>query len=574
MGGYMFFERRIGQVVSAGALGISLVLAACGPAAQPADGGSGAQPVEEKIKAGAEVAKERGGKLIAYNTGAFANPNDPHLTATANGRVYGTPIVNWLMKRDVHDQNFPIINDLAKGWTLSPDGLTYTFKLQEGVKFHNVAPVNGREFTSADAKYSLMRVTADPSVIEEKWKPRFQRRLDFGDIQSIDAPDKYTLVVKLKEPYAPFMDAVANPGTAILPKEFVDTFPDKIITEGTIGTGPYLPAEYRHQQLATYKKNPDYWKKDSQGGQLPYLDEVQFLYFADTQAALASFRARQIDTVSGNKVAVDTIKKDMPTTNVFTIKSANLWMFRFNMSYKPFQDVRVRKAIHLAVDRNQVADLITGGTGVVSGPVTPLYSDLAGTTDWLLSQPGYRKDKTQDLAEAKRLMQEAGYADGLAFDLLTSTNLADAPDTLALVQDQLKPLKITFKTEIVDYAGQWVPRSTQSEFQMTFMTHALATDADSLLSPHLLTGAPRNYGKFSDTGLDDSIKKQRAASTLEDRKKWAQEAEKRVLEVVPVVFLIHPTTFEMAQPWVHNGGGGPLAGSTAYVVEQAWVEKH
>ncbi len=568
----MYFKRRIGRVISIAALGISIVLAACGPAAQQPAGGGAAPPVEEKAKTGAEVAKERGGKLLVSQSGAFANPNDPHLTATANGRVYAMPIVNWLMKRDVHDQNFSIINDLAKSWTLSSDALTYTFKLQEGVKFHNVAPVNGREFTSADARYSLMRVTADPSVIEEKWKPRFQRRLDFGDIQSIEAPDKYTVVVKLKEPYAPFMDAIANPSTAILPKEFVDTFPDKIITEGTIGTGPYLPSEYRHQQLATYKKNPDYWKKDSQGGQLPYLDEIQFLYFADAQASLASFRARQIDIVGGNKVAVDTIKKDMPTTNIFTIKSANLWMFRFNMNHKPFQDVRVRKAIHLIVDRNQIVDVVTGGTGVASGPVTPLYSDLASTTDWLLSQPGYRKDKTQDIADAKRLMQEAGYGDGLSFEVLSSTNI-DPSDLLAVFADQLKPLKITFKTEIVDYAGQWVPRSTQGEFQMTFMTHALATDADSLLSPHLLTDGPRNYGKFSDPTLDASIKKQRSVSTVEERKKWAQEAEKRVLEVAPIVPLIHPTSFEMAQPWVHNAGGGPLAGSGAYIVERAWVEK-
>src|SRR5713101_2731133 len=104
----------------------------------------------------------------------------------------------------------------------------------------------------------------------------------------METPDKYTLVVNLAKSYAPFLDAVAAPGTLMLPKELVEKFPEKIITEGMIGTGPFIPDEYKNQQIASYKKNPDYWKKDAQGGQLPYLDELNGLYFADAQTSLAS----------------------------------------------------------------------------------------------------------------------------------------------------------------------------------------------------------------------------------------------------------------------------------------------
>ncbi len=569
------------RVVGLLALLVSIfIFAACGPAAQQPDESTQARDTEavrdttkmvssDKL----EVARERGGKLlIPETTIIWGNPNDPHLTTTGSGRAYSMPITNTIVKRDVYN-NFSIAPDLAKSWELSKDGLTYTFKFHEGVKFHNTAPVNGREFTSEDAKYSLMRLTADPSVIIEKWRPRFQRALDFGNIQSIETPDKYTLVVKLKESYAPFMDALAFPGSQMLPREFVEKFSEKIILEGMIGTGPFLPNEYKNQVIASYKKNPNYWKKDSAGNQLPYIDEMAYQYFADEQTRLAAFRSRQLDVSPVGGEALKVITKSELEIRVHMIPANSLTVYRFNMKFKPFQDVRVRRAMHLAVDRHQFAEIIAQGLGVPAGPVTPMYQDLANTTEWLHSQPGYRKDKIQDLEEAKRLMKEAGYGDGLEVHGLFSTG-ATVGDNIAMLADQLKPLKITLKTDQVDYAGQWVPKATAGEFELAYMSHAVTTDADSVLTSHLLTDAPRNYGKFNDPVLDDLILKQRTAVTPEERKKWAQEAEKRAFETVPMIFAYATTTATLSHPWVHNVGIGSLSGSLAHIYEQAWVEKH
>ncbi len=177
----------------------ALLLAACSPASTskptapaPATGGqqSEAQNAERTAATPFEVAKERGGKFIMTESGAFSSPNDPHLTITLSGRVYSLPVTNNLLKRNIFDKSLPIKGDLAKDWSVSKDGLSYTFQLQQGVKFQNVPPVNGREFTSEDAKYTIMRITADPSVVIDKWKPRFQRATDFGKIKSIETPDK------------------------------------------------------------------------------------------------------------------------------------------------------------------------------------------------------------------------------------------------------------------------------------------------------------------------------------------------------------------------------------------------
>ncbi len=557
-------------------------MAACGPAEQTGQP-TGETPSDKTTtdSAGvkpAEAAKQLGGKLVMVGTGTFGNPNDPHLPITATGRVYAVPVTNGIMKRDLYDKNYSITGDMAKSWEVSKDGKSYTFKLQQGIKFHNVAPINGREFTSEDAKYTLLRITAHPSVIVEKWKPRFQRAIDFGEIESIDTPDKYTVVVNLKNPYAPFLDAVANPGTLVLPKEFVEKFPEKIVIEGMIGTGPFMPVDYRNQQIASYKKNPDYWKKDSAGGQLPYLDDLEVLYFADVQTETAAFRARQIDVTASsnviNKGTVDLVKKDDPKIQVFRTPVASLTNFRFNTKFKPFQDVRVRRAFHLAVDRHQFSELLTEGVGVVSGPVTsPVFPEVANTMDWLLQQPGYRKDKKADLEEAKRLMKEAGYEDGFEMGAMISTG-TQAGDWAALLADQIKPLKITVKPDLVDYAGQWVPRATNGEFELAWMAHTVGTDVDSVIAAHLLGGAPRNYGKFTSAKFDDLIKKEQLSITAEERRKYAQEAEKVIFEEAAMLFLYTNVNTMLAQPWVHNAADGAIIGSSIGLVEQVWLDKH
>ncbi|MSQ14548.1 MAG: ABC transporter substrate-binding protein [Dehalococcoidia bacterium] len=566
---------RVSLVAAIGAM--LLTMAACGPAAQPAEPAAGSEvKAPDKQTAGSlEVAKVRGGKLLVHEGGSFGNPNDPHLVATSSGRAYAVPAANGLLTRDIWDPKAPMVPDLAKSWEVSKDGKSYTFKLREGIKFHNVAPVNGREFTSEDAKYTLLRLTADPSVIVEKWKPRFQRAAEFPKFKSLDTPDKYTLVVNLTEPYAPILDIIAHPGTLVIPREFVEKFPEKIILEGMVGTGPFMTTEFKNQQIAGYKKNPDYWKKDPQGGQLPYLDELSHLYFADATTALASFRAGQLDIASPTtKSMMDNVKKDIPGAKTLITPKASLANFRFNSKFKPFQDVMVRRALHLVVDRHQIADLITEGLGVVSGPVTtPVYPEVANTMDWLLQQPGYRKDKAQDIAEAKRLMKEAGYEAGFELRGLFPVG-STSGDLAAILADQLKVLNVKLKPEQVDYAGQWVPRSTNGEFEISNMTHTVSTDVDSVLAVHVMTGGSRNYGAFSSPSIDELVKKTQLATVVEERRKYAQEAEKLILEEAPLIFLYTNTTLVIAQPWVHNAADGPIIGHNVAMSEKIWVDKH
>jgi len=380
-------------------------------------------------------------------------------------------------------------------------------------------------------------------------------------------------VINLEEPHAPLLDTIANPGSVILPREFVESFPEKIILEGMIGTGPLIPVEYKHQQLASYRKNPDYWKKDSQGGQLPYLDGVDLLNFTDPQAAVAAFRSRQIDIFSPNKTNMDVLKKEIPSSKAFITTTSSSLNFRINVKAKPFDDAKVRRAIHLAVDRQQYRDLISEGISTIVGPVTsPVYPDVANTIDWLISQPGYRQPKDQDIAEAKRLMKEAGYENGLNVEFLVLTG---GEDIGSLFADQLKRINIDVKVQVQDYAGRVLPRATAGDFQIEYGAGlSMGTDVDSVLAPSFTTGGSRNYSIYSNSAIDDLVRKEQRAVTLEERRKYAQEAEKIIFEEAPVIFIYATTSLMLAQPWVHNANKGTGASSELQMFNNVWVEKH
>ncbi len=220
---------------------------------------------------------KRGGTLVV-RSGPLRGI-DPHLETWAAALQVIHQTYNALLKFN-HDGT-KILPDLAESWE-QKDDLTYSFRLRQGVKFHNVAPVNGRELTSEDVKYSIERQMTDQPG-------KFQHAYFFlGKLASIQTPDKYTIVFKTKEPYAPFLNYIASPWTVIVAREAVEKHGD--LQRHAIGTGPFIMQEYRREQEAVFVKNPAYFKKG-----LPYLDEVRLQYVIDPVAATAAFRGQQTD---------------------------------------------------------------------------------------------------------------------------------------------------------------------------------------------------------------------------------------------------------------------------------------
>src|SRR3990170_1674378 len=206
---------------------------------------------------------------------------DPHLSISFLTHSYISLTYSQLVRfpngpEQKHPADFAILPDLAERWTTSKDGTVYTFHLRKGVRFHAKPPVNGREVTAEDVKYSLDRFMA---------KSGFRAR--FEPVQSVEVVDKHTVRITLKEPFAPFLNHMANPTfTAILPREAEERFKDFNPPDAVIGTGPFVLRSYDKGVKVTFEKNPNYFMKG-----LPYLDGVVIEITPDAAARLAGRRA-------------------------------------------------------------------------------------------------------------------------------------------------------------------------------------------------------------------------------------------------------------------------------------------
>src|SRR4030095_8658031 len=206
---------------------------------------------------------------------------DPHLTISFLSHSYVSLTYSQLVRfpngpEQKSPTDFSILPDLAEKWTVSNDGKVYTFSLRQGAKFHNKPPVNGREVTAEDVKYSLERFMA---------KSGFNTR--FEPVTAIEVVDKHTVKITLKEPYAPFLNHLANPSfCATLPREAEAQFKDFNQTDAVIGTGPFVLKSYEKGVKAVFERNPTYYMKDK-----PYLDGVVIEITPDAAARIAVLRA-------------------------------------------------------------------------------------------------------------------------------------------------------------------------------------------------------------------------------------------------------------------------------------------
>ncbi len=483
--------------------------------------------------------------------------------------------VNQVVKRNIISGNYEIMPELAESWETASDGLSYTFKLRKGVKFHNVAPVNGREFTSDDVEYMIKRISADPSIVPEKWTQLFQRRTDFASVASIEKPDKYTLVVKMRERDAVFMHNMATTGTMVIPKELIDENPDKLIQERIVGTGPFIQKEYTPAVRHILERNPDYWKKDDFGTQLPYFDKMEKNYYAggDTSAAVAAFLSGQIDTIGGGQ-DTDTVMKQMgDKAYLISSPSSSFTVLRINPKRVPFDNVKMRRAVYLAVDRQQIIDSTAANGATISGFIPPALKDAgAQAVEELKDLPGYRYPKDQDVAEAKRLVQEAGF-EGVSVDLNTSFATTTLADQAALIKEQLNKIGIKVNIKLTANFQDHLNEMLADKFQLTVTGFGASPDPDEFIYKHYHTKGARNYYKFSDPKWDQLAERQRVAVNPEERKKGVKEALAYYPEIVPNAMLYASLNQNIYRNYAH-GFGQPVYGPDIHAFYDVyWMEK-
>jgi len=431
-----------------------------------------------------------------------AEPPGLDLTATpasATAAVVFYNVQECLVKVDKHGK---IVPWLAERWHTT-DNRNYTFFLKKGVRFHN-----GRELKAADVKFVL-----DRAMNPETKHPYPGYYKAIGDII---VKDDATITIALKETNANFLLNMARQGSVIYPREAVDT-----LKSAPIGTGPFTVQEWVRGDRVVLKKNPEYHVKG-----LPKVDRVVYRFMPDPNAVQAALKAGDIDVSFfglGPEHVVE-LKKDA-RFQVIVGDTTNDVILAMNNAKKPYSDVRVRRAVTHAINKQDVLKGAMFGMGKILGsnvdPLNPYYVDLAGAMP-------------HDPTRARKLLAEAGYPNGFETVLRVSPQYYYTVRTGEILADQLKKVGVTVKIEQIEWSN-WISRVwREAEYDLTIIGHAESWDIANYANP-------KYYYRYDSRKFQELFRKSEV--TLEDKTRREQygSLQKLLVEDAPVVWLyMHP----------------------------------
>lgn len=507
--------------------GVSLMVVgvACGPAAQQNTGGK-AEVGAGKVDTSSQGTPKPGGIL---RQAMFAVAPSWEIISEGTGGTHMpiAPIYSGLIQYDPLDHSgIPnkIVPDLAEKWDTSQDGTVYTFHLRPGAKWHD-----GQEFTSADVKFSFDRIMDPPEKT-----PSLRQGWYKGTVKGVETPDKYTAKITLDKPNAAFLSLVATSYTPMLPKHVLDgktRLSDKSLL---IGTGPFKITEADRNIGYKYVKNQDYWDRPK-----PYLEGMEYTVVLEETGRVAAFRSGQTDVLINasvsapqQKVAERELGDKIQITNRPGI---GFFSLVFNTTKKPFNDVRVRKAVTLAIDHPAVNKIAFDGTGCAGGPLAPGGS-WGFSCEEMAKRPGYRTPTPEDIAEAKKLLSDAGYPNGFS-TIIQNGYSASVDNTNQLLIEMLKPIGINASIKSLERTAFYASMDNK-EFEMTGMGNVGAIDdPNDYIATWYICGGGRNYQSFCDKEADALYDKQAGELNPAKRKEIVKQLQERIIEQMPIQIL-------------------------------------
>ncbi len=516
-----FLRRALMMGMSLGAA--QMLLAACAPTAGPA---AETGPAEEAA-AEEDMTPTAGGHLT------WAIAQDPvnlvPFGAVSTSNHWGKEfmydsLLEW-------DKDLIVQPALAESWE-APDETTWIFHLREDAVFHNGDPV-----TAEDVKYSieLQKTPPEPGVPNSF----------YPDIESVDVIDEHTVQFNMTGPDPTVEGYLAWARySAIIPKDAYDRW--NLLTEG-IGTGPFKLIEYVPNDRVEYERNPDFWKPG-----LPYLDRLTLKVLPDESAAVAALRSGEIHGMTVSADTALTLQNDPDITILSGLFSApRVLQFTINGDDKPWNDVRVRQAMSMAIDRQTIINNVFGGEAVLSGPIPPGYGD------WFIPEDELAERWFKfDLEGAQALLAEAGYADGFAITLHAIAN-HDATQTAEVVQEQMRALNI--EVEIIsEEIGTFAQRVGEGTFDWCSTGRGMRPDPTAYVNDF---GAPsegvaarwfNNGDGWSDAEMMELFQAALVNLDSASRHDQIRRIQEIVLDQAPHIYICQPRKFHAVRTAVKD----------------------
>jgi peptide/nickel transport system substrate-binding protein len=485
----------------------------------------------------AEDKPQRGGVLRVAIAGD-APSLDMHQEQTFMVTIPMSPVYNTLVMFDPH-QYPKVIGDLAQEWSLSPDGLTYTFTLHQGVQFHDGSPL-----TSADVKASWDKIAFPPSGVLSPRKSLYKM------IKNIETPDQHTVVFRLHYPAASFVVMLAHPANFIYAKKYLDEDMNYYKRQA-IGTGPFKLKSYVRGASLEVERNPNYWKQG-----LPYLNGAKYFIIADDSARAKSMRGDRTDVEfrGFNPSEVTAIKGQLGERVVVADSGqANHWGVAINVDKKPFDDERVRKALTLAIDRYEMARTIGPLTSLDTvGGLIPPGAPWALSAEELQALPGFSKDHEASLKEAKRLLAEAGYPNGLKTVLTNRSVKLPYIDLAVYLISAWKKIGVEAEHKIEE-SSTWSQSRVNRDFELLVDPFGTSTvgDPDELLTK-FVTKNSDNWGRFSDPAVDTLFDQQKVELNEPKRIALVKDLQRQVITKAWWLPGLWWTRLEVRSARIHN----------------------
>jgi peptide/nickel transport system substrate-binding protein len=455
----------------------------------------------------------KSGGTLRYGVHSAPAHFDVHQSGTVANMAAQGPMYDNLIRRDPRDGQ-TIIPDLAHTWEISPDGKTYTFHLRQGVKFHD-----GADFTAEDVHATYSRIIWPPKGIS------IPRTSLFAAVHEITVLDPHTIAFQLNEPRPSgfMLGAFASGWNIIVRKKTLEEHNYNLRNVYDFpGTGPFKHVRRVDKEVWIMEKNPQYWNKG-----LPYLDRLEIYHLPPFspelgQALLAGKvdYARLLDPVSAKKVK-DTA--GMTATDFYQSVIQAVWV---NNEKKPFNDPRVRRAMHLVFDKPVLVDVVKDVAPMLVGGFIYPFSEWATPAEEMSKRLGYQKDPKASIQEARRLLAEAGYPKGIKNVDFLVREIATFKLWAVAIQAMLsEALNIETKLRTVQ-ASVWFDEAQAGNFDI-----AVSAIVSTLMDPSDYFNAwygkngPQNYSRWSNDDFQALVQQIDRELDHAKRKALVQQAE-------------------------------------------------
>lgn len=484
---------------------------------------------------------------------------------------------DWILDRDIWSFRSayapPEYNQglLAESWE-QPDGQTMIIHIRKGIYWQDKPPVNGRKFTANDVQQHYDRLLGTGSGYS---KPSPTGLAFFSLIERVSATDDYTVTVKFKKPgFVPLMQITSdNISTLVEASESVKAEGGELIKDwkNAVGTGAWMLKDFQAGTSMTLTANPNYWGYDERHpkNKLPYADTLKLMVIPDVATALAALRTGKIDFMSRvNWQQAQSLADTHPDLRQ-AVLPMNSPAIQLRVDKAPFNDIKVRKALQMAIDRQAIAKSYYNG--IVDGK--PAGQNIVEGYGFAYEEwpEELKAEYSHNPARAKELLTEAGYPDGFKTNIVAS--VFNDLELLQVIKDEFKDIGVDMEIRTLDQASFSSYCQAGKHDQMVYYISNLTMPPNAVVAWLDSRTVPTNYTKNNDPAYDTINDRFNAARDADEAKRLATEADRYALEQHWVIPTVPAVNYNIYQPYLKGYSGEYLDWNAWFEYVRLWVDQ-